>query len=145
MIRLLHNFFQMYRKDNGAHFTYNIGVGFVRAGTTALLMALVLFVKYKSGEMYFDWWISVLVLSLVLLGVGLGQERLAMKYPRTDVDLDKKDLVVVSEKQMDELMKEFDIAYQKVMHNRDPVPPPTDRAKPDEKQLRLKTKDDPRQ
>ena len=145
MIRLLHNFFQMFRNDSGAHFTYNIGVWFVRAGTAMFLIAAALFVNFMLNDYEWHSWIGLLILSIVTFVIGFGQERLAMKYPRTDVDLDKKDLVVVSEKQMDELMKEFDIAYQKVMHNRDPVPPPTDRAKPDENQLRIETKDDPRQ
>lgn len=42
--RFFHNFLNSLRKDSGAHFTYNLGVGFVRVGVLLLLAAAVLFV-----------------------------------------------------------------------------------------------------
>ena len=136
MKRSLHNFFQMFKKDSGAHFTYNLGVWFVRVGAALFLSAAALYVRFMIEETHWSSWLSVLLISILLLFLGAKQERLAMKYPRTDVGLDKNDLVVIGKKQMDELMKEFDEAYQKVMHNREPVPTPADGKKPCEERQR---------
>ncbi len=44
MNRRIHNLRMMLRKDSGAHFTYNLGVGFLRTGLLLLLAAAALFV-----------------------------------------------------------------------------------------------------
>ena len=40
MKRLFHNFLQSLRKDSGAHFTYNLGAAFMRAGAALILAAV---------------------------------------------------------------------------------------------------------
>ncbi|MCR5123399.1 MAG: hypothetical protein K6B74_13385 [Ruminococcus sp.] len=81
-----------------------------------------------------------------LIGFGLNQERLGMKYPRTDVSLNDTSLTLPDE-DVDELLKEFDEAYDKFMANKaaglpTSEPPRTDRGKPDEERLRLEKKND---
>ena len=48
MIKAVYNFFRMFKKDSGAHFTYNLGVGLVRLSLMFFLWALVI-----VGEWYF--------------------------------------------------------------------------------------------
>ncbi len=49
MNRLLHNFVQMLKKDRGAHFTYNIGVSFLRAGCALLAAAVTVLICSAMG------------------------------------------------------------------------------------------------
>lgn len=60
---MIHNFFQMFRKDKGAHFSYNIGVFFVR-------VSFVLFVIGMFGLLY------------VLISPGPELESLGMAYAK---------------------------------------------------------------
>ena len=240
-MRFIHNFFQMFRKDNGAYFTYNLGVGFVRTAGVLFGIAALLFVYsqiapppvlrklyktpltlenvysdvrrtysgrsrsyrekivYKAHftgdvedftqELTQEQYISMLkkegttrnyyvyqlieggiyeggyyaselttdgarveygkvhrrssaytaeVLSfyallgaLVIFGIGAGQEKLAMKYPRNDVELSGTAITPEQQAETDELMREFDEAFDKFQHNRQAglptsVPPRTD-------------------
>ncbi len=83
-----------------------------------------------------------------LIGFGLNQERIGMKYPRTDVNLNSTSLTLPDE-EVDELLKEFDEAFEKFQANKaaglpTSEPPRTDRGKqkPDEEQLRLEDRQD---
>jgi hypothetical protein len=44
-MKLLHNFFRLFHKDDGAHFSYNLGVGFMRL-SAAVFVIFVLLVLY---------------------------------------------------------------------------------------------------
>ena len=55
--RFFHNFLQSFRKDSGAHFTYNLGVGCVRAGAVIIGAALLLFglsFLHLGGRLHYD-------------------------------------------------------------------------------------------
>lgn len=43
-MKLVHNLIQMFRRDNGAYFTYNLGVGFVRASGITIILVVLLFI-----------------------------------------------------------------------------------------------------
>lgn len=232
--RFIHNSLQTLKKDNGAHFTYNMGVGFVRLGVFLFLLAAVIFglsfihfgtsLKYlgsttvtmtdiyskyyhssrsrstgyykfvASFEFDFDnksynttqyitednyseltksdadsfkmniysdqdntvylslydpntakkdyckanptgsfgvYAVYLCYIAFPIWLIGLGQERLAMKYPRNDVDVNGTSLTPAEQKEQDDLMREFDEAYEKFQQNKaaglpTSVPPRTD-------------------
>ena len=220
--RFIHNSLQTLKKDNGAHFTYNMGVGFVRFGVFLFLFAAVIFglsfihfgtdlkylgktkvtmtniyskyhrssrsrssgyykyiasftfdydnKNYKTSQyitkdnysvlskldnvdnftmnLYSDsdntvylslydlktakkdyckanptgsvgvYAIYLCYIAFPIWLIGLGQERLAMKYPRNDVDLNGTSLTPAEQKEQDDLMKEFDEAFEKFQQNK---------------------------
>ena len=89
-------------------------------------------------------WLSGI--GVFVIGIGLGEERLAMKYPRTDVDISENAIVSAEEKAYtDELLKEFDEAFEKFQANKaaglpTSEPPRTDGKKYGEETLRLEKK-----
>ena len=119
MKRAIHNFFHMFASDRGAHFTYNIGVWFVRTGAVLFFVAAAYFAAFLMGEEHWSKWAGALLLSFALYATGISQERLGMKYPRSDVDIEEHALAVPDSRDTDRLMQEFDAAYEKVMHNRE--------------------------
>ena len=119
MKRSIHNFFHMFVSDKGAHFTYNIGVWFVRAGAALFCVAAAFFASFLLGEDHWSKWAGALLISSALSALGISQERLGMKYPRSDVDIEEHALAVPESRETDSLMQEFDAAYEKVMHNRE--------------------------
>ena len=79
------------------------------------------------------------------IGFGLRQERLGMKYPRTDVGHDEFALTPADRAEVDELLHEFDEAYEKFKANRaaglpTSEPPRTDGKKSGEETQRLEKK-----
>ena len=70
------------------------------------------------------------IISLPVLFVGLGEERLAMKYPRSDVAVGETALVL-SEEETDDLMDEFDKEYRKYHRNWAEDPPEYDHPRGD--------------
>lgn len=72
----------------------------------------------------------ILILSLPVFFVGLGEERLAMKYPRNDVNIGETALVL-SEEETDDLMEEFEREYSKHYRNWLKDPPENDRPRGD--------------
>lgn len=51
-MRLFNNFLRLFKKDNGAHFTYNLGVGFMRISAVLIAAAgiLALFAAVRPGD-----------------------------------------------------------------------------------------------
>lgn len=226
--RLFHNVLQSFRKDGGAHFTYNIGVSFVRTGAVIIGVSLLIFglsflhlgsrlrydsdirVEITGSEIirYKDNWLINLVLprfryrvdfryeenglqhdrrqfvtkeeyngyvelselssftlkrykaddgsdylsiydhklaerayrevypslgfklfafwvfaaGLPILLIGLGEERLAMKYPRSDVNIGDTS-IVLHEEAADDLLGEFEREYSRTHRNWAADPP----------------------
>ena len=88
------------------------------------------------------FWLAIA--SLPVIGFGLNQERLGMKYPRTDIDLNGTALVPEDD-ETGELMKEFDEAFERYQANKaaglpTSEPPRTDGKKYGEDTLRLEKK-----
>ncbi len=50
LLSAVYNFFNMFHKDAGAHFTYNMGVGMMRTGLFCLIAAILLGVVYSLRE-----------------------------------------------------------------------------------------------
>ena len=48
IIAFIHNFFHTFKKDKGAHFAYNLGVGLVRTGMLLVAIGLAVFVVSRS-------------------------------------------------------------------------------------------------
>ena len=226
--RLFHNFFQTLKKDDGAHFTYNLGVGFVRVGCIIMCAAVLVFglsflnigghlsyvgeiraiitdmkvVKLNRGRIIadtffpkYDYYVDlelykdegtrkqrqyvsedtyrefvtlselpeihvkiyrnssklfsdssdfysihelraaekeysrvcpvvpfrtisfwVLIVGLPILFIGLGEERIAMKYPRSDVAIGETGIVLSGE-ETEDLLDEFEREYRKLHRN----------------------------
>lgn len=84
-------------------------------------------------------------LSFIAISAGLREERLAMKYPRTDVEIGATGLVAEDDETND-LLKEFDEAYEKFKANKAaglPTSEPPRRRKDndEEETLRLEKKE----
>ena len=252
MRRLIHNMLQTLKKDDGAHFSYNLGVSFVRLGAVILGAAFILLLVYflnipdfimprgdvtasvsdtrvtdqrrirgrgieyainqyhvtfsckTSGgtavfveqlvpeKQYWEYrdtggeslsarlyasgrnglyvsrkgWLGAqfeynrahreplvlpiafwtFIASVSVIGFGLNQERLGMKYPRTDVELSENAIVSAEDQAYtDELLKEFDEAFEKFQANKAaglPTSEPPRRKKSADEPLRLEKHDD---
>ena len=121
--RIFHNSLQKYKKDSGAHFTYDLGVSLVRAGTVVMLFSAVLIVLVllsdidrDSAEIFGEILLIFTIIGAILFLIGLREERLAMKYPRNDVDI-KETAIVLSGDETDDLIDEFDREYKKQHRN----------------------------
>lgn len=118
--RFFHNALNSLKKDKGAHFTYNLGVSLVRAGVVVLLIALAflvpVLVEYdpytEMSQFYLQVLIPILLIGLAILLIGIREERIAMKYPRNDVEISET-AIVLSEEETDDLLEEFDREYKK--------------------------------
>ena len=135
--RNLHNALQKYKKDSGAHFTYNLGVSLVRAGTVVLLLSAAFIVQVaisdldkEAADILGELLLIFLIIGVTLLLIGLREERLAMKYPRNDVEISET-AIVLSEEETDDLMDEFDREYKKQHRNWLEDPPEYDHPRGD--------------